>query len=62
MLVNSVRTALALKLQALKVDRRAVTAVEYALIAGLIAALIITAVTTLGNKINTIFTNVGNTI
>ena len=44
MLINSVRTALALKLQALKLDRRAVTAVEYALIAGLIAVVIIAGV------------------
>ena len=33
-----------------------VTAIEYALIAALIAGVIIVAVTTLGGKINTIFT------
>jgi hypothetical protein len=35
MLVNYIRTALAVKLNELKVDRRAVTAIEYALIAAL---------------------------
>ncbi len=51
MLVNYVRTALALKLNALKIDKRAVTAIEYALIAALIAVVIIGALTTLGGKI-----------
>ena len=40
MLTQYVRTALALKLRALEVDRRAVTAIEYALIAALIAVVI----------------------
>jgi pilus assembly protein Flp/PilA len=41
-------------------DRRAVTAVEYALIAALIAAAIIGAVTTLGGDVNGVFTTLGN--
>lgn len=40
-------------------DRRAVTAVEYALIAALIAAAIIAAVSTLGGSISTTFNDLG---
>jgi pilus assembly protein Flp/PilA len=57
-MLTYVRTAIALKLHDLKVDRRAVTAIEYALIAALIAVVIIGAVTTLGNKVSTTFNNV----
>jgi pilus assembly protein Flp/PilA len=38
------------------------TAVEYGLMVALIAAVIIGAVTALGGKLNTLFTNVANTI
>lgn len=47
---------------ALKSDRRAVTAMEYALIAGLVAAVIVGAVTTLGTSISAEFTNVASDI
>ncbi len=60
MLVNYVRTALTLKLQSLKMDRRAVTAIEYALIAALIAVVIIGAVTTLGTNVTSIFNKVSS--
>ena len=60
MLVNYVRTALALKLRSLKMDRRAVTAIEYALIAALIAVVIIGAVTALGNNISSTFNKVSS--
>jgi pilus assembly protein Flp/PilA len=60
MLVNYVRTAVALKLHSLKMDRRAVTAIEYALIAALIAVVIIVAVRTLGNNISNTFNNVSS--
>ena len=43
-------------------DDAGVTAIEYALIAALIAVVIITAVTTLGNKISTTFTNISNAL
>jgi pilus assembly protein Flp/PilA len=43
----------------LRTDRRAVTALEYGLIAALIAGVIITAVTTLGTNISGTFTKVG---
>jgi pilus assembly protein Flp/PilA len=58
MLVNFVRTKLALKLHSLKLDARAVTAIEYALIAALIAVVIIGAVTLVGNHVNTTFNTV----
>ena len=46
----------------LKVDRRAVTALEYGLIAALIAVVIIGAVTTLGKNISGTFTTVSKAI
>ena len=46
----------------LKVDRRAVTALEYGLIAALIAVVIIGAVTTLGTNISAAFTKVSTAI
>lgn len=42
----------------LKTDRRAVTALEYGLIAALIAAVIITALTSLGSNVSTLFTTI----
>ena len=60
MLVNYVRTAIALKLNELKVDKRAVTAIEYALIAALIAVVIIGAVSTLGKNISSTFNAVSS--
>ena len=42
----------------LKVDRRAVTALEYGLIAALIAVAIISGVTALGSNINKTFTTI----
>lgn len=47
---------------ALHRDRRGVTALEYGLIAALIAVVIIGGVTTLGTQLNAAFTNIGNTI
>jgi pilus assembly protein Flp/PilA len=38
------------------------TAIEYGLIAGLIAVVIIGAVTTVGTKISNQFTNIGNAL
>ncbi|WP_298162482.1 Flp family type IVb pilin [Acidocella sp.] len=60
MLVNYVRTAVAHKLNQLNVDKRAVTAIEYALIAALIAVVIIGAVTTLGTKVSSTFNSVAS--
>ncbi len=60
MLVNYVRTAVALKLAEIKMDKRAVTAIEYALIAALIAVVIITAVSTLGKGVANTFNSVAS--
>jgi pilus assembly protein Flp/PilA len=43
-------------------DEAGVTAIEYALIASLIAVFIITAVQTVGTKVSTVFTEIGNTL
>jgi pilus assembly protein Flp/PilA len=44
------------------VDESGATAIEYALIASLIAVFIITAVSTVGTKVSTVFTEIGNTL
>ena len=41
-------------------DRRGATAIEYGLIAALIAVAAITAMSALGNQLSTTFSNVGN--
>ncbi len=46
----------------LKVDRRAVTALEYGLIAALIAVVIIGAVTAVGTKLTATFTTISKSI
>jgi pilus assembly protein Flp/PilA len=51
-------TWMQLKIDRLKSDRRAVTALEYGLIAGLIAVVIVGAVTTLGTKLQGTFSTV----
>ena len=43
-------------------DKRGVTALEYAMIAGLIALVVLTGVTALGTKINTVFGNARTTL
>ena len=40
-------------------DSRAVTSVEYALIAAVMGALVVNAVTTFGTKMDTAFTSIG---
>ena len=46
----------------LKQDRRAVTALEYALIAGLVGVVIVSAITTLGTNLTTIFNKIGTDV
>ena len=46
----------------LKVDRRAVTALEYGLIAALVAVVIIGAVSALGTNLTTTFTKVNTAL
>ena len=43
-------------------DEFGVTAIEYALIASLIAVFIIAAVQLVGTQVSTVFTEVGNTL
>ena len=43
-------------------DEEGVTAIEYGLIAGLIAVVIIAAVTSVGTALNNIFTKVANAL
>jgi pilus assembly protein Flp/PilA len=43
-------------------DESGVTAIEYALIASLIAVFIITAVTAVGTKVSTVFNEIGTTL
>jgi pilus assembly protein Flp/PilA len=43
-------------------DESGATAIEYGLIAALIAVVIVTAVTTIGTKLNATFGNIGNNI
>jgi pilus assembly protein Flp/PilA len=43
-------------------DESGVTAIEYALIASLIAVFIITAVQLVGTQLSTVFTEVGNAL
>ena len=45
-------------LKALAKDERGVTALEYGLIAGLVAVVIVTSVTSLGTKLATTFTSI----
>lgn len=47
---------------ALRTDRRGVTMLEYGLIAALIAAVCVGAVTTLGTSVNTAFTTVAGSV
>ncbi len=46
----------------LRHDRRAVTAMEYGLIAALVAVAIITALTTIGTSLTTKFTAIGTAL
>jgi pilus assembly protein Flp/PilA len=57
-LVERAKAELAL----LKTDRKGVTALEYGLLAALIAVVIIAAVTTLGKNLSSIFSTIANTI
>jgi pilus assembly protein Flp/PilA len=43
-------------------DKSGVTAIEYALIASLIAVFIIVAVQLVGTQVSTVFTEVGNSL
>jgi pilus assembly protein Flp/PilA len=53
-------TWILVKLATLKQDRRGVTALEYGLIASLVAVVIISAVTTLGTNLKSTFNVIAN--
>ncbi len=55
----SVQNFLSLQLRR---DERGATAVEYGLMVGLIAAVIVGVVTTLGGKLSTLFSTVSNAL
>ena len=62
-MLTYVKTVLALRgINLFFEDRRAVTAVEYALIAALIAAAIIGAVSVLGGDVKSTFTTLGTSM
>jgi Flp pilus assembly pilin Flp len=50
------------KIVALKNDRKAVTALEYGIIAGVLGLTLIVIFTTFGTTLKTLFTNIGNSI
>ncbi len=60
MLAHYLRAALAVKMAALKMDNRAVTAIEYGLIAALVAVVIVVAVTSLGTNLTATFNKVAS--
>ncbi len=49
-------------LSTLRADRKGVAALEYALMAALIAVVIVTAVTSIGTKMQTTFLNIANAV
>jgi pilus assembly protein Flp/PilA len=51
-----------LMLARLKTDKRAVTALEYGMIAALIAAVVIGAFTTIGTNLNSVLTKIAGSI
>jgi pilus assembly protein Flp/PilA len=46
----------------LKADRRGVTAMEYGIIAGLLALVIVAGLTVAGPQLKTVFDNIGTTL
>lgn len=55
-------TTMILLIQNLRGDKRGVTALEYGLIASLIAVVIIGAVTTLGTSLSSVFNKISTTL
>ena len=49
-------------LQNVRRDRRAVTAMEYGLIASLVAVVIVVSLTTLGTQLNALFTSLSTNL
>jgi Flp pilus assembly pilin Flp len=53
---------LIVKALTLKTDRRAVTALEYGIIASILGLVLVTIFTSLGSTLKTLFSNVGTSI
>lgn len=60
--MGSVAMSILKRVQSFLKNADGATAVEYGLIAALIATVIITAVTTIGTELNETFSTVGNTL
>ncbi len=60
MLIDYLRTGLVLKMNSLKMDKRAVTAMEYGLIAAMVAVVIIVALSAVGTNLKTTFNSIGS--
>ena len=61
-MTNYVTALLQIKMLRFKTDRRAVTALEYGLIASLIAVAIITAVALVGTNLSAVFNKVATSL
>lgn len=61
-MINYLSALVPVTLLKLKDDRRAVTAMEYGIIAALIAVVIITAVTAVGTSLSSTFTTISSKI
>lgn len=61
-MLNEIVRRAAEMLAGLRKDKRGVTALEYGLIAALIAVVIITAVTALGENLDRVFERVANAV
>jgi pilus assembly protein Flp/PilA len=61
-MINYITTLVPAALLQLKGDRRAVTAMEYGIIAALIAVVIITAVSTVGTNLSSTFVSIGSKV
>lgn len=61
-MINYLSTLVPVALLKLKDDRRAVTAMEYGIIAALIAVVIISAVTAVGTKLSSTFQAISSSV
>ena len=60
--MESIMKAVVSKIVSLKNDKRAVTALEYGIIAGVLGLVLITIFTTFGTKLSTLFSSIGTSI
>jgi pilus assembly protein Flp/PilA len=60
--MESIMKAVVSRIVSLKSDKRAVTALEYGIIAGVLGLVLIGIFTTFGSKLSTLFLSIGNSI